>query len=56
MSGVNGIEGNGDIFMPENQREFRRFVLQSTNGKGVHFVMADGVSGHIVTLFRLSLD
>lgn len=40
--GINGIEGDGDVFVPENQCEFRRFVLESTNGKGVHFVMADG--------------
>ena len=24
--------------------EFRRFVMEATDNKGVHFVMADGVS------------
>ncbi|XP_067142705.1 cap-specific mRNA (nucleoside-2'-O-)-methyltransferase 1 isoform X1 [Centruroides vittatus] len=40
--GVNGLEGDGDIYVSENLREFRRFVLENTDGKGVHFVMADG--------------
>ena len=42
--GVGGLEGDGDVYKPENLREFRQFVLNSTDGKGVHFVMADGVS------------
>ncbi|KAI8784467.1 cap-specific mRNA (nucleoside-2-O-)-methyltransferase 1 [Biomphalaria glabrata] len=40
--GVGGQEGDGDIFNPSNQAEFAKFVLSSTDGKGVHFVMADG--------------
>lgn len=40
--GVNGIEGDGNIYVSENLREFRRFVLENTEDKGVHFVMADG--------------
>ena len=28
----------------ENIEEFRTFVLQTTDDKGVHVVMADGVS------------
>ncbi|XP_076353934.1 cap methyltransferase 1 isoform X4 [Tachypleus tridentatus] len=40
--GVGGIEGDGDIYVPENLREFRRFVMENTEGKGLHFVMADG--------------
>ncbi|XP_033633452.1 cap-specific mRNA (nucleoside-2'-O-)-methyltransferase 1-like [Asterias rubens] len=40
--GVNGADGNGDIMMSENQIEFRRFVYENTDNKGVHFVMADG--------------
>lgn len=40
--GVNGREGDGDIFKPDNLREFRRFVLENTDKKGIHFVMADG--------------
>lgn len=41
--GVGGKDGDGDIFRPDNQAEFAKFVLANTDGKGVHFVMADGV-------------
>ncbi|CAG0880869.1 unnamed protein product [Cyprideis torosa] len=37
-----GSDGDGDIFKPHNQKAFRDFVMESTNGRGVHFVMADG--------------
>ncbi|XP_056022485.1 cap-specific mRNA (nucleoside-2'-O-)-methyltransferase 1-like isoform X2 [Ostrea edulis] len=40
--GVGGIEGDGDIFNPDNQAEFIKFVKDNTEGKGVYFVMADG--------------
>ncbi|ESO94138.1 hypothetical protein LOTGIDRAFT_161337 [Lottia gigantea] len=40
--GVGGINGDGDIFNPDNQAAFTKFVLDSTDGLGVHFVMADG--------------
>eukprot|EP00057_Strongylocentrotus_purpuratus_P004716 XP_003729301.2 PREDICTED: LOW QUALITY PROTEIN: cap-specific mRNA (nucleoside-2'-O-)-methyltransferase 1 [Strongylocentrotus purpuratus] len=40
--GVNGSDGDGDATNSENQSEFRRFVMEHTDGKGVHFVMADG--------------
>ena len=43
ISGVDGIDGDGDVYKPDNLREFRKFVLESTDGRGVHFVMADGV-------------
>ena len=46
-TGVNGADGNGDIMMSENQIEFRRFVYENTDNKGVHFVMADGVRGNM---------
>ena len=39
-----GIHDDGDIFNEENLVEFRRFVMEATDNKGVHFVMADGVS------------
>ena len=42
--GVGGLDGDGDIYRPDNLREFQTFVLKSTGGRGVHFVMADGVS------------
>uniref|UniRef100_UPI00398EE298 cap-specific mRNA (nucleoside-2'-O-)-methyltransferase 1-like n=1 Tax=Pristiophorus japonicus TaxID=55135 RepID=UPI00398EE298 len=37
-----GVDGDGDITRPENISEFRRFVLENTERKGVHFLMADG--------------
>lgn len=40
--GVGGEEGNGDIFNPDNQAAFIQFVKDNTDGKGLHFVMADG--------------
>lgn len=43
-TGVGGYDGDGDITKPDNLLEFRKYVLSSTEGKGVHFVMADGVS------------
>ena len=39
-----GANDDGDIFNEDNLVEFRRFVMESTDNKGVHFVMADGVS------------
>lgn len=44
ISGVNGLEGDGDIYRPDNLKVFQQFVLENTEGAGVHFVMADGVS------------
>lgn len=43
LAGVNGIDGDGNIYKSENMGEFHRFVLSQTEGKGVHFMMADGV-------------
>ncbi|CAL1534580.1 unnamed protein product [Lymnaea stagnalis] len=40
--GVGGLQGDGDIFRADNQAEFDKFVHANTDGKGVHFVMADG--------------
>jgi len=37
-----GVHDDGDIFNEENLVEFRRFVMEATDNKGVHFVMADG--------------
>jgi len=41
--GVHGPDGDGDVYNPDNLREFQNFVHAHTDGKGVHFVMADGV-------------
>ncbi|CAH1792799.1 unnamed protein product [Owenia fusiformis] len=40
--GAGGLEGDGDVFREDNQQAFKKFVRESTDGKGVHFVMADG--------------
>lgn len=39
-----GVRGDGDIYVPENIISFRDHVLLHTDGKGVHFMMADGVT------------
>ncbi|XP_061602599.1 cap-specific mRNA (nucleoside-2'-O-)-methyltransferase 1 isoform X1 [Cololabis saira] len=40
--GEGGVDGDGDITRPENINAFRNFVMESTERKGLHFVMADG--------------
>lgn len=40
--GEGGIEGDGDITRSENIAAFQNFVLDNTDRKGVHFLMADG--------------
>ncbi|XP_064623384.1 cap-specific mRNA (nucleoside-2'-O-)-methyltransferase 1-like [Lineus longissimus] len=40
--GVGGVEGDGDVYRPDNLIAFRKFVMENTDNKGVHFVMADG--------------
>ncbi|KAG7323755.1 hypothetical protein KOW79_013457 [Hemibagrus wyckioides] len=40
--GEGGIDGDGDITRPENISAFRNFVLESTEKRGLHFLMADG--------------
>uniref|UniRef100_H3ADY8 Cap-specific mRNA (nucleoside-2'-O-)-methyltransferase 1 n=1 Tax=Latimeria chalumnae TaxID=7897 RepID=H3ADY8_LATCH len=40
--GEGGIDGDGDITRPENLTAFRNFVMENTDRKGVHFLMADG--------------
>lgn len=47
-AGVNGYDGDGDITKPQNLIAFKEYVMSQTEGRGVHFVMADGVS--VVTL------
>uniref|UniRef100_A0A8B9KBF2 Cap-specific mRNA (nucleoside-2'-O-)-methyltransferase 1 n=1 Tax=Astyanax mexicanus TaxID=7994 RepID=A0A8B9KBF2_ASTMX len=41
--GEGGVEGDGDITLPENISAFRNFVLENTERRGLHFLMADGV-------------
>uniref|UniRef100_A0A3Q3IKW6 Cap-specific mRNA (nucleoside-2'-O-)-methyltransferase 1 n=1 Tax=Monopterus albus TaxID=43700 RepID=A0A3Q3IKW6_MONAL len=40
--GEGGVDGDGDITRPENVTAFRNFVLENTDRKGLHFLMADG--------------
>ncbi|KAK7072367.1 Cap-specific mRNA (nucleoside-2'-O-)-methyltransferase 1 [Halocaridina rubra] len=40
--GKNGLDGDGDVFVPENITNFRSFVLKNSEGRGVHFMMSDG--------------
>lgn len=42
-TGKGGAHGDGDIYVPDNLTAFQKFVLDSTDQKGVHFVMGDGV-------------
>jgi len=42
--GVGGVEGDGDVYRPDNLLEFQQFVFENTNQQGLHFMMADGVS------------
>jgi cap1 methyltransferase len=40
--GDGGLNGDGDIYKPQNLMKFRDFVIHNTDGLGAHFVMADG--------------
>ncbi|NP_001123814.1 cap-specific mRNA (nucleoside-2'-O-)-methyltransferase 1 [Xenopus tropicalis] len=40
--GEGGVDGDGDVTRPENITAFRNFILDNTEHKGVHFMMADG--------------
>ncbi|KAG7162210.1 Cap-specific mRNA (nucleoside-2'-O-)-methyltransferase 1-like [Homarus americanus] len=40
--GTNGCDGDGDIYNPDNIKNFVDFVQKSTKGQGIHFMMADG--------------
>ena len=42
--GVNGINGDGDIFKSENIHALQNYVNKCTKQNGIHIVMADGVS------------
>lgn len=44
-----GHDEDGDVYKPKNILSLERYVMKMTEGKGVHFVMADGVSDLINT-------
>ncbi len=50
VPGVGVLEGDGDVYRPDNQNEFRNFVMKNTDGKGVHIMMADGVRDHVMVI------
>lgn len=39
-----GVKENGNVFDPANLTSLKEHVLRQTDDKGVHFLMADGVS------------
>lgn len=39
-----GVKEDGNIFDPANLDSLKDYVLKQTDDKGVHFLMADGVS------------
>lgn len=39
-----GHDKDGDIYKPKNITSLEKYVMEMTGGKGVHFIMADGVS------------
>ncbi|XP_003971781.1 cap-specific mRNA (nucleoside-2'-O-)-methyltransferase 1 isoform X1 [Takifugu rubripes] len=40
--GEGGVDGDGDITRPENITAFKNFVLENTDKRGLHCLMADG--------------
>lgn len=54
--GEGGIDGDGDITRSENITAFQNFVLDNTDHKGVHFLMADGVGQFLFLLARKNPD
>lgn len=39
-----GEEGDGNVCSPANILDFKKKIMHETAGKGVHFMMSDGVS------------
>lgn len=37
-----GKDDDGDIYKPQNLKAFHEHIMKRTNGRGTHFVMADG--------------
>lgn len=45
-----GHDEDGDVYKPKNILSLERYVMKMTEGKGVHFVMADGVSNTYIKI------
>ena len=56
VPGEGGVDGDGDITRPENVTAFRNFVLESTERRGLHFLMADGVRLFCTVIILLQGD
>lgn len=39
-----GVAEDGNVYNPDNLSALKQHVLENTDDKGVHFLMADGVS------------
>lgn len=39
-----GETGDGNICCPANILDFKKHIMSETSGKGVHFMLSDGVS------------
>jgi len=46
------VDGDGDITRPENMTAFRNFVMENTERRGMHFLMADGVRPLLESVFN----
>lgn len=46
-----GVDDTGDACNPENIKDFTERVKNETDGKGVYFMMSDGVSISVIYLF-----
>lgn len=44
FQGLYGARGDGNVYFPENIEDFCSKLKNSTEGLGVHFLLADGVS------------
>ena len=45
---MGGYDGDGDITKTDNLSAFEDYVMELTEGRGVEFVMADGVNRYAV--------
>lgn len=48
-----GIEEDGDVYKPKNIVSLEKYVMKMTKGKGVHFIMADGVSKYKLITYKM---
>lgn len=51
-----GARGDGNVYCPDNIKDFKEKVLHETQHKGVHFMMSDGVSLYFRNLKNIQGD